>query len=163
MSQTNNSQYNDMTAEEFFALNQNSEPTLFASIEEAEAFIASETPDVVPIQKFIEADLEDLEELLEPIYPRQTTIEGPRILTRDFDIYVTQYDKDNFIIKSCITDKPVLNRRYNKITGYVEKIDPTLEEEDRRLVIIAADPTAILEEDYIKDLIQLQKEFLENS
>jgi len=82
---------------------------------------------------------------------REFSIEsGPRILIRDFDVYLCYTDKDNYVIKSCITDEPVANRRYNKKTGYVEKIDPTLEEEDRRLLIIAVDPSAVLAEDYYR-------------
>ena len=89
---------------------------------------------------------------LPPMKREITMMSSVRILTRDFDLYVLQYDKDNYVIKSCITDKPVANRRYNKATGYIEKIDLNLEEEDRRLLITALDPLAVLEEDYYKSL-----------
>ena len=104
-----------------------------------------------PNEKFTLVEIEDTIEI--PRLSREISIQGaPRILTRDFDIYILQHDKDNYEIHSCITDKPVANRRYNKTTGYVEKIDPTLEEEDRRLIILANDPLAVLAEDYYKSL-----------
>jgi hypothetical protein len=99
----------------------------------------------------VNVELEDIEI---PQLKREISIQGsPRILTRDFDLYVHRHDKDNYVIKSCITDKSVTNRRYNNETGYIEKIDLSLEEEDRRLIILALDPTAILSEDYYKGLI----------
>jgi hypothetical protein len=95
----------------------------------------------------------ELEEIEIPPMKRENSIQGgPRILTRDFDLYILKYDKDNYVIKSCITDQPVANRRYNKETGYIEKIDPNLEEEDRRLLITGFDPLAVLAEDYYKSL-----------
>lgn len=99
---------------------------------------------------FTVVELEDIKSFV-PL-ARCKTIQGPRILIKDTDIYILQCDKNNYIIKSWITDQPVANRRYNKETGYVEKIDPTLEEEDRRLLILAVDPTAILAEDYYKSI-----------
>ena len=99
---------------------------------------------------FTVAEVEDMKSFV-PL-ARYKTIKGPRILTKDSDIYVLQCGKNNYVIKSWITNKPVANRRYNKETGYAEKIDPTLEEEDRRLLILAVDPTAILAEDYYKSI-----------
>jgi len=97
----------------------------------------------------IEVGEEDLIEI--PQMKRENSIQdGPRILMRDYDLYVLKYDKDNYVIYSCITDKPIANRRYNEATGYIEKIDPTLEEEDRRLLIMAIDPRAVLVENYYK-------------
>ena len=98
----------------------------------------------------VDVELEDIE--IPPMKRENSIQDGPRILTRDFDVYILKYDKDNYVIKSCITDQPVANRRYNKETGYIEKIDPNLEEEDRRLLITALDPLAVLEEDYYKSL-----------
>ena len=107
----------------------------------------------IPTKNIVPIDL-DLELPLEiPQLKRETTIQGgPRILTRDADIYILMYDDNHFIIKSYITDQPVANRRYNKETGYVEKIDPSLEEEDRRLLITALDFNAVLAEDYYRSL-----------
>ena len=99
----------------------------------------------------VDVESDDIIEL-PPMKREITMMSSLRILTRDFDVYVLQYDKDNYVIKSCITDQPVANRRYNKAAGYIEKIDPNLEEEDRRLLITALDPLAVLEEDYYKSL-----------
>ena len=79
---------------------------------------------------------------------------APRILYKDFDLYICQcpIDKNKIIIKSRITEQIIPNRRYNKKSGYIEKIDLTLEEEDRRLLITAKDPKAVLGEDYYKSL-----------
>ena len=79
---------------------------------------------------------------LPPLRPltRCITIPGPCTLIRDADLYVL-CDGPTKIIKSWITDKPVPNRRLNE-RGHIEMIDPTIEEEDRRLLI----PNAILAE-----------------
>jgi hypothetical protein len=79
---------------------------------------------------------------------------APRILSKDSDLYISlcPIDKKTIIIKSNITEQIIPNRRYNKKSGYIEKIDLTIEEEDRRLIIIARDPKAVLMEDYYKSL-----------
>jgi hypothetical protein len=79
---------------------------------------------------------------------------APRILSKDSDLYISlcPIDKQTIIIKSKITEQIIPNRRYNKKSGYIEKIDLTIEEEDRRLIIIARDPKAVLMEDYYKSL-----------
>jgi hypothetical protein len=46
----------------------------------------------------------------------------------------------------------VPNYRYNKITKRIEKIDPTIEEEDRRLIVLQRNPKAILFEDYERNI-----------
>jgi hypothetical protein len=157
MSQTNNTQ--SMPDDKCFDLHHN--PSLSQRVTYETLDAAFLELDVISEQTayLISEPDPEIDALFQSQIPkRQTTMcYGPRILSIDYDVYTMWIDKDNCIIKSCITDKPVPNRRYNKKTGYVEKIDPTLEEEDRRLIVLAADPTAILEEDYVKDLIQSQK------
>jgi hypothetical protein len=94
-------------------------------------------------------DTTDFESLEPPRLPRCKAMRGPLILTLDSDLYILS-DGHNKTIKSWITDKPVSNRRLNEKTGYLEKIDPTIEEEDRRLLI----PNAILAENYTYEYIK---------
>jgi hypothetical protein len=95
--------------------------------------------------QLVHIDEDDLELLgVEPKrIAREKKIVGPLILVRDSDLYILS-DGPNKTIKSWITDKEVPNRRINERTGYSEKIDPTIEEEDRRLLV----PNAILAEEY---------------
>jgi hypothetical protein len=90
-----------------------------------------------------ELDCLDCLGLETPRLTRSETIRGPLILVRDSDLYILS-NGTNKVIKSWITDKEVPNRRLNEKTGYLEKIDPSIEEEDRRLLI----PNAILAENY---------------
>jgi len=74
--------------------------------------------------------------------------DDPVILKKNDDLYVL--DGLTKEIRSSITFKPVPNYRYNEITNRIEKIDPTIEEEDRRLIVLQRNPNAVLEEDYKK-------------
>jgi hypothetical protein len=71
------------------------------------------------------------------------------ILKKNDDLYIYQ-NVDSHEIRSSITFKPVSNYRYNEPMRRIEKIDPTIEEEDRRLIILRKNPKAILFEDYEK-------------
>jgi len=83
---------------------------------------------------------------------RQITRSIPAILHRDADLMILWISQTEYVIKSWITDKPVANRKYNPDTKRVEKIDWTLEEEDRRLILLERHPENhyCLEEDYYK-------------
>jgi hypothetical protein len=92
----------------------------------------------------------DVSELRIPTIKRSTAIDNcedePLVLKRNDDLYVWHgLTKE---IKSSITFEIVPNYRYNEITQQIEKIDPTIEEEDRRLIILQRNPNAILEENY---------------
>jgi hypothetical protein len=92
------------------------------------------------------------EELIIPTIQRCTAIDNckddPIILKKNDDLYVLNgLTKE---IWSSITFEMVPNYRYNEITNRIEKIDPTIEEEDRRLIVLQKNPNAILEEDYEK-------------
>ncbi len=76
-----------------------------------------------------------------PKLERTETIRGPLILAKDSDLYVLIVD-NNYIIKSWITDNVVDNRVYNVQKNKIEIIDPTIVEEDRRLLL----PNCILQE-----------------
>ena len=95
---------------------------------------------------------EDDEELIIPTMKRCTAIDNckddPIILKKNDDLYVlNSFTKE---IRSSITFEMVPNYRYNEITKLIEKIDTTIEEEDRRLIVLQRNPNAILEEDYKK-------------
>lgn len=97
-------------------------------------------------------DEDEDEELIIPIIKRSTAIDNcrddPVILKKNDDLYVLNgLTKE---IWSSITFNPVSNYQYNEITKLIEKIDPTIEEEDRRLIVLLRNPNAILEEDYEK-------------
>jgi hypothetical protein len=99
-----------------------------------------------------EPDEDEDEELIIPTIKRCTAIDNckddPVILKKNDDLYVLNgLTKE---IWSSITFNPVLNYRYNEITEQIEKIDLTIEEEDRRLIVLQRNPNAILEEDYKK-------------
>jgi|LakMenE18May11ns_1017448.scaffolds.fasta_scaffold9587356_1 hypothetical protein len=97
-------------------------------------------------------DEDEAEELIMPTLKRCTAIDNckddPVILKKNDDLYVL--DGLTKEIRSSITFKPVPNYRYNEITNRIEKIDPTIEEEDRRLIVLQRNPNAVLEEDYKK-------------
>jgi len=90
------------------------------------------------------------EALIQPVLENQNKVYGPGILRRDMDLMVLTTDDGERLIKSFWTNKIVPNRRCNSVTGYIEIIDPTIEEEDRRLAILKLNPDAILEEDHNK-------------
>jgi hypothetical protein len=95
---------------------------------------------------------EDDEELIIPTMKRCTAIDNckddPVILKKNDDLYVLNGPTKE--IWSSITFNPVPNYRYNEITKLIEKIDPAIEEEDRRLIVLQRNSNAILEEDYKK-------------
>ena len=101
-----------------------------------------------------EHDDEVCEELIIPPIKRSTAIDNckddPLILKKDSDLYVLNGITKE--IRSSITFEMVPNYQYNEITNYIEKIDPTIEEEDRRLIVLQRNPNAILEEDYKKNI-----------
>ena len=93
----------------------------------------------------------DINELIIPIIKRCTAIDfcknDPVILKKDDDLYVS----NNGLIKeirSSITFEMVPNYRYNETTKLIEKIDPTIEEEDRRLIVLQRNSNAILKEEF---------------
>jgi hypothetical protein len=96
--------------------------------------------------------LQRVEECLGDLTPskieRGTAIEickdDPLILKKNEDLYVSCGLTTE--IKSSITFKTVPNYRHNEITQKIEKIDLTIEEEDRRLIILQKNPNAILSE-----------------
>ena len=92
------------------------------------------------------------EELIIPPIKRSTAIDNckddPIILKKNDDLYVSNGITKE--IKSSITFEIVPNYQYNEITDRIEKIDPTIEEEDRRLIVLQRNPNAVLEEDYEK-------------
>ena len=99
-----------------------------------------------------EPDEDEDEELIIPTIKRCTAIDNckddPVILKKNDDLYVLNgLTKE---IWSSITFNPVPNYQYNEITKHIEKIDPTIEEEDRRLIVLQRNPNAVLEEDYKK-------------
>jgi hypothetical protein len=98
---------------------------------------------------------EDVNELIIPKMKRSTAIEccrdNPLILRRNDDLYVS-HSLNSIEIKSSITFEIVPNYRYNETTNRIEKIDPTIEEEDRRLIILQRNPNAILEENYERNI-----------
>ena len=93
------------------------------------------------------------EELIIPIIKRCTAIDNcrddPVILKKNDDLYVS-CSLNSLEIKSSITFDVVPNYRFNEITQQIEKNDPTIEEEDRRLIVLQKNPKAMLEEDYEK-------------
>ena len=100
-----------------------------------------------------EPDEDEDEELIIPKIKRSTAIDNckndPLILKRNNDLYVS-HGLNSLEIKSSITFNTVPNYRYNDLTQRIETIDPTIEEEDRRLIVLQRNPNAILEEDYKK-------------
>lgn len=127
---------------------QNNNISFAATLAEYASNAAAEASAVVENKfKLIDIDIDEseLENQQRPRLPREKATRGPLILAKDSDLYIL-CDGTKKIIKSWITDKEVPNRRLNEKTGYLEKIDPTIEEEDRRLLI----PNAILAEDYYK-------------
>jgi hypothetical protein len=101
---------------------------------------------------YTEEDEDENKELIIPTIQRCTAIDNckddPIILKKNDDLYVLNgLTKE---IWSSITFEMVPNYRYNEITNRIEKIDPTIEEEDRRLIVLQKNPNAILEEDYEK-------------
>lgn len=89
-------------------------------------------------------DNDNEEILILPILERTKTQKGPLILAKDEDLYVLCIGNGNYIIKSWITDSMVRNRVYNLERKRIEIIDPTMVEEDRRLLL----PNCILRENY---------------
>jgi hypothetical protein len=91
-----------------------------------------------------------------PKMKRSTAIDNckddPVILKKNEDLYVSHIGLNSYEIKSSITFDMVPNYRYNKITKRIEKIDPTIEEEDRRLIVLQRNPKAILFEDYERNI-----------
>jgi len=95
---------------------------------------------------------EDTDELIIPSIKRSTAIDNckddPLILKKNDDLYVLcGLTKE---IRSSITFEMVPNYQYNEITDRIEKIDPTIEEEDRRLIVLQKNPNVIFKEDYEK-------------
>ena len=90
-----------------------------------------------------------LDELNTPQLKRSNAIDNckddPLILKKNEDLYVSCGSTKE--IKSSITFDVVPNYRYNETTQLIEKIDPTIEEEDRRLILLQKNPNAILEEE----------------
>jgi hypothetical protein len=93
----------------------------------------------------------DINELIIPTIKRCTATDfcknDPVILKKDDDLYVS----NNGLIKeirSSITFEMVPNYRYNETTKLIEKIDPTIEEEDRRLIVLQRNSNAILKEEF---------------
>ena len=97
-----------------------------------------------------ENDDQFLQELNIPEIKRCTAIDNckndPVILKKNEDLYVS-YELGSYEIRSSITFEMVPNYRYNEITKRIEKIDPTIEEEDRRLIVLQRNSNAILKED----------------
>jgi hypothetical protein len=91
------------------------------------------------------------EELIIPTIKRSTAIDSckddPLILKRNDDLYVW-HGLNSIEVKSSITFEIVPNYRYNETTQQIEQIDPMIEEEDRRLIVLQRNPNAILEENY---------------
>jgi hypothetical protein len=89
-----------------------------------------------------------LQELIIPKIKRCTAIDNckddPLILKKNDDLYVSNNALNSYDIKSSITFEIVPNYRYNESTQLIEKIDPTIEEEDRRLIILQKNPNATL-------------------
>jgi hypothetical protein len=88
------------------------------------------------------------DELSIPELKRSNAIDNckddPVVLKKNDDLYVScSLTKE---IKSSITFEVVLNYRYNEITQLIEKIDPTIEEDDRRLIVLQRNPNVILAE-----------------
>jgi len=100
-------------------------------------------------------DEDEASALTFPKIKRSTAIDNckddPVILKKNEDLYVS-YDIDSHEIRSSITFEVVPNYRYNEITKSIEKIDPTIEEEDRRLIVLQRNPKAILLEDYERNI-----------
>ena len=97
--------------------------------------------------------VDDINELIIPILKKSTAIDycenDAIILKKNDDLYVS----NNGLIKeirSSITFEMVPNYIYNETTKLIEKIDATIEEEDRRLIVLQRNPNAILEEDFKK-------------
>jgi hypothetical protein len=91
-----------------------------------------------------------------PEIKRGTAIDNckddPLILKKNDDLYVScGLIKE---IKSSITFDVVPNCRYNETTERIEKIDPTIEEEDRRLIVLQRNPNAILEEEFERNMLK---------
>jgi len=90
---------------------------------------------------------EDLCDLNIPEIKRGTAIDNckddPLILKKNDDLYVS-CGLNSLEIKSSITFDVVPNYRFNEITQQIEKNDPTIEEEDRRLIVLQKNPYAIL-------------------
>jgi hypothetical protein len=103
----------------------------------------------------ISEDEDEASALTFPKIKRSTAIDNckddPVILKKNEDLYVS-YDIDSHEIRSSITFEVVPNYRYNEITKSIEKIDPTIEEEDRRLIVLQRNPKAILFEDYERNI-----------
>lgn len=99
-------------------------------------------------------DDEECDKLIIPPIKRSTAIDtcenDPVILKKNDDLYVLNGITKE--IRSSITFEMVPNYQYNEITNCIEKIDPTIEEEDRRLIVLQRNPNAILEEDYKKNI-----------
>jgi hypothetical protein len=102
-----------------------------------------------------ETEEEDVSELIIPKIKRSTAIDSciddPLILRRNDDLYVS-HGLNSTQVKSSITFEIVPNYRYNETIGLIEKIDPTIEEDDRRLIILQRNPNAILEENYERNI-----------
>jgi hypothetical protein len=92
----------------------------------------------------------NLDELNIPEIKRSSAIDNckddPLILKKNDDLYVS-CGLNSLEIKSSITFDVVPNYRFNEITQQIEKIDSTIEEEDRRLIVLQRNPHAILKED----------------
>ena len=98
-------------------------------------------------------EVEDEDKFIIPAMKRSTAIDNCKddyvVLKKDDDLYVSN-NADSREIRSSITFEPVPNYRYNETTSRIEKIDPSMEEEDRRRIVLQKNPNAILEEDFKK-------------
>lgn len=91
----------------------------------------------------VSSDEEDVN-INPPSLKREKTIRGPLILAKDSDLYVLSLGNGTHLIKSWITNDVVSNRIYNIKTKTINILDPTILEEDRRLLL----PHCILQEEY---------------
>lgn len=92
---------------------------------------------------------EVLDKLNIPQLKRSTAIDNckddPLILKKNDDLYISS-GINSLEIKSSITFDVVSNYHFNEITQQIEKIDSTIEEEDRRLIVLQKNPNVILKE-----------------
>ena len=89
----------------------------------------------------------------QPLSRQHTQYEKPCILSLDYDLYVINSGTTYKIISS-ITGKEVANRMFEPKLHRITKIDPTIQEEDRRLIKIrnSSPGDYILQEDHYRQL-----------
>ena len=93
------------------------------------------------------------EKEVQPLSRQHTRYEKPCILSLDYDLYVIKSGTTYKIISS-ITDKEVENRMFDPKIHRITKIDPSIQEEDRRLIKIrnSSPGDYILQEDHYRQL-----------